>query len=365
MTALTTLLAHLSGAAPAEGGLKPEAGPALHGDPFAALLEATGPAAAPEGDVLAASALLGPHLTPSLFQTPARGGAQGLPGTPLSGAAPNAPGQTPTAQGLTLEGFVQTPGAAQSTPESGTGTSATKVLETTPNAASGDGEAEAQGRGTAEPALPGSRPGAAETAPPRLPVVLTALANAAQGQSLIYVQEQAGGEPGTVAGGDAGSPSVQVRAAAANPAPVQSNAPQVPLNTLAAHIAQQAQNGVKRFDIRIDPPELGRLEIRLDVTREGQVTTHLVVERSETLDFLQRDARNLERALQNAGLDLSKDGLSFSLKDQGAAAGGGDGTEADEARSNPGGEDTDAALDPSAPPHPYRHTMSVGLDIRI
>ena len=83
------------------------------------------------------------------------------------------------------------------------------------------------------------------------------------------------------------------------------------------------------------------------------------------LDFLQRDARNLERALQNAGLDLSEDGLSFSLKDQGAAAGGGDGTEADEARSNPGGEDTDAAADPWTPSHPYRHAMSVGLDIRI
>ncbi len=92
--------------------------------------------------------------------------------------------------------------------------------------------------------------------------------------------------------------------------------PQFPVNAVAVHVAQQAQAGAKRFEIRLDPPELGRLEIRLDVSRDGQATTHLIVERAETLDLLQRDARHLERALQNSGLDVSKDGLTFSLKNQ-------------------------------------------------
>jgi len=116
-------------------------------------------------------------------------------------------------------------------------------------------------------------------------------------------------------GRDIASQGIQFRGLA-SPVVSQPQAPQVPLNALAVHIAQQAQAGAKRFDIRLDPPELGRLEIRLDVARDGRATTHLVVERAETLDLLQRDARSLERALQNAGLDTSKDGLTFSLKDQ-------------------------------------------------
>src|SRR4029077_9574991 len=61
-------------------------------------------------------------------------------------------------------------------------------------------------------------------------------------------------------------------------------------------------------------------DVRLDVDRQGNVTSHLVVERSATLDMLRRDAPQLERALQDAGLKTSADGLQFSLRDQGAGA---------------------------------------------
>ncbi len=44
----------------------------------------------------------------------------------------------------------------------------------------------------------------------------------------------------------------------------------------------------------------------------------LVVEKQETLDLLQRDQRNLERALSQAGVQTSENSLEFSLKDQGS-----------------------------------------------
>ena len=56
--------------------------------------------------------------------------------------------------------------------------------------------------------------------------------------------------------------------------------------------------------------------MRLDIDRSGQVTSRLVVERAETLDVLRRDAHQLERALQDAGLKTSDNGLQFSLRDQ-------------------------------------------------
>ena len=90
----------------------------------------------------------------------------------------------------------------------------------------------------------------------------------------------------------------------------------VPIEGLAVEIAARAQSGKNHFQIRLDPPELGRIDVRLDVDREGNVTSRLVVERVETLDLLRRDAANLERAFQQAGLKTSDNGLQFSLRDQ-------------------------------------------------
>jgi flagellar hook-length control protein FliK len=102
--------------------------------------------------------------------------------------------------------------------------------------------------------------------------------------------------------------------------PVQANVP-VPVSGLAVEIAANAQIGRSRFEIRLDPPELGRIDVRLDVDKQGQVTSHLIVEKSATLDLLRRDAPQLERALQDAGLKTSDSGLQFSLRDQGQQAG--------------------------------------------
>jgi flagellar hook-length control protein FliK len=90
----------------------------------------------------------------------------------------------------------------------------------------------------------------------------------------------------------------------------------VPLESVAMEIAARAQGGRNRFEIRLDPPELGRIDVRLDIDRSGQVTSRLVVDKVETLDALRRDAHQLERALQDAGLKTSDNGLQFSLRDQ-------------------------------------------------
>lgn len=90
----------------------------------------------------------------------------------------------------------------------------------------------------------------------------------------------------------------------------------VPIEGIAIEIATRASEGKRRFEIRLDPPELGRIDVRLDVARDGQVTSRLVVERADTLDLLRRDSATLERALQSAGLRTDDSGLQFSLRDQ-------------------------------------------------
>ncbi len=91
--------------------------------------------------------------------------------------------------------------------------------------------------------------------------------------------------------------------------------PQVPLNNMAVHIAAQMRAGNQHFTIRLDPPELGRIDIRMEIASDGQTFTHLAVEKPETLDLLRQDSRALERALANAGLDQRNGSLSFSLKE--------------------------------------------------
>jgi flagellar hook-length control protein FliK len=120
-------------------------------------------------------------------------------------------------------------------------------------------------------------------------------------------------------------PSPDVSPAPANPAVQAAPAPQpglaasaaaVPIAGIAIEIVSIAQAGKNHFEIRLDPPELGRIEVRLDVDRDGHVTSRLIADRSDTLDLLRRDATGLERALQDAGLKTADNGLQFSLRDQ-------------------------------------------------
>jgi flagellar hook-length control protein FliK len=112
-------------------------------------------------------------------------------------------------------------------------------------------------------------------------------------------------------------PSAAIAAApAANLTAMAASSPAVPLSGLALEIAASARNGRSRFEIRLDPAELGRIDVRIDVDRNGQMTSHLTVEKPETLSMLQQDAPQLQRALDNAGFRTGDGGLQFSLRDQ-------------------------------------------------
>jgi flagellar hook-length control protein FliK len=97
---------------------------------------------------------------------------------------------------------------------------------------------------------------------------------------------------------------------AAYQAPVQ----QVNLPQVAFEVVRQFNQGASRFQIRLDPPEMGRIDVNLKIDADGKVNARMTVERVETLDLMQRDQRHLERALAQAGLDSSKTTLEFSLR---------------------------------------------------
>jgi Meckel syndrome type 1 protein len=75
--------------------------------------------------------------------------------------------------------------------------------------------------------------------------------------------------------------------------------------------------GDEALTIALDPVELGRVEVSIGQGKEaGQI--RIVAERPETLALLQRDQRELDRSLNQAGLSDMGRSLSFSLaSDQG------------------------------------------------
>ncbi len=98
---------------------------------------------------------------------------------------------------------------------------------------------------------------------------------------------------------------------------------QVNLPQVAFQIARQFEAGNSRFQIRLDPAELGRIDVSLEVEKSGTINARMVVERPETLDLMQRDQRALQQALQQAGLDANKTNLEFSLRQNPFAQQGG------------------------------------------
>ncbi len=99
------------------------------------------------------------------------------------------------------------------------------------------------------------------------------------------------------------------------PAPAPAMIPNVPLAAVPVEIAMKSLAGVNRFEIRLHPEDLGRIDVRLDIEDDGSVQARLVVDRVETLALLQRDAKTLERAFEQAGLKPSEGGIDLTLRD--------------------------------------------------
>jgi flagellar hook-length control protein FliK len=99
---------------------------------------------------------------------------------------------------------------------------------------------------------------------------------------------------------------------------------------VAVQISKQAREGTQEFTIRMDPPELGRVNVKLDIAHDGKVNAVISVDNEKTLHLLQRDQSQLERALADAGLQTDSGSLNFSMsgndgsgKDTGMGAEGG------------------------------------------
>src|SRR5690606_13992409 len=62
--------------------------------------------------------------------------------------------------------------------------------------------------------------------------------------------------------------------------------------------------------------------MRLNIQRDGSTHAVITVDKPETLALLQKDASQLEKALNQAGLNASQENMSFNLREQRQHSGG-------------------------------------------
>jgi flagellar hook-length control protein FliK len=90
----------------------------------------------------------------------------------------------------------------------------------------------------------------------------------------------------------------------------------IPVMALPAAIGIKALEGSHIFDIRLDPDELGRVDIVLEIDQEGSIRAAIAAEKPEALQLIMREARALEQAFDQAGFRRDENALSFSLADR-------------------------------------------------
>lgn len=154
---------------------------------------------------------------------------------------------------------------------------------------------------------------------------------------------------------------------------------------ISVRIRQAMDHGVDEITIKLNPPELGRLHIKLEIAQDGRAQVLVTADNKETFDMLRNDARGLERALGEAGVKTDSGSLQFDLRGQsnhqGAAADFGNGQPDQEGqpRGNPeaSGERGTAPSADAAGPHDelalslhqgeeeYRITATSGVDIKV
>ena len=163
-------------------------------------------------------------------------------------------------------------------------------------------------------------------------------------------------QDGTFPRADAPMQSATARELPAPPPPVRQLAPVL--------VSLALGGGNEALTIMLDPGELGRVEVSIGQGKDaGQV--RIIAERPETLALLQRDQRELDRALNQAGLGDMARSLSFSLaSDQGrqqhqhAAQDG-----ANRFAALTSGQEAERALIPPMPAPPRASTSLIDLAV--
>lgn len=140
--------------------------------------------------------------------------------------------------------------------------------------------------------------------------------------------------------------------------------------SLAAQIVRKLDARTTRFDVQLDPIGLGHVDVRVEINAQGRITAALAFDNPQAAAEVRARSNELQKALEQAGFDVTG-GLSFDLaSDQGRSGQSGRGLLDEDAgaafrgRAFQNAMNTNEAADAAAGPVILRR-RDTGVDVRI
>lgn len=91
------------------------------------------------------------------------------------------------------------------------------------------------------------------------------------------------------------------------------------------NITKSAIKGVDTIDIQLKPEDLGKIQIKMHIAKDGKLHADIISSRPETMDLLQKDISGLQKAFNDAGYDTDSRSFNFSFQKENQAREGQDG----------------------------------------
>lgn len=183
---------------------------------------------------------------------------------------------------------------------------------------------------TGETAVPAAQTATTEDAPPSSTAIQVAAkptpspAKAAEAAiAAVATSEPASPEASTASPAPVDAQPAQ-QAAASSHAQGLSTLSRATVETtaqLAAQMARKLEGRSTRFDMVLTPEDLGRVDVSLEIGKDGQLSARLAFDNPAAAADLKGRADELRRQLQEAGFQVAGDALDFSQRDPSAGGG--------------------------------------------
>ena len=89
------------------------------------------------------------------------------------------------------------------------------------------------------------------------------------------------------------------------------------IDQVKVNITKSAVKGVDKVEIQLKPEDLGHIEVKMQIGKDGKLQAHIVASRPETAEMLQKDIASLQKAFNDAGFQTDEGSLSFSFRNEG------------------------------------------------
>lgn len=87
------------------------------------------------------------------------------------------------------------------------------------------------------------------------------------------------------------------------------------IEQVKVNITKSAVKGIDKIDITLKPEDLGHIEVKMQIGKDGKLQAHIISTRPETMEVLQKEMQSLEKAFNDAGFQTDEGSLSFSFRD--------------------------------------------------